>query len=240
MTTNRLIFDPIFIDTIGHYAEEILLDPSFITYQIDLESLNTLSLNFDEHHPTYLRQACKKRIIEFCSARLLAQMMLRRHFKVTTSITSLTEKLPQWPLGIKGSISHSQNKVVVVVSTQVHDLGIDIEHWVDQDFAEQSVHLILNQTELRLWELQAGAKLNFVQFLTLSFSIKESLYKAVYEKVQQYIDFLEVHITEIDCLKQKLTLKFDPVLQKKFYLKHEYKGFWRSEEDYVLTWITDV
>lgn len=241
MTTDRLIFAPSQMHAMLPYITEISMGPSLLAYQIDLSGVKQISFDIEQSScPAYLRQAVKKRKTEFYAVRLLAQLMLSKHFSITTSVTSLSEKLPQWPEGIQGSISHTQNQAVVVMSSLSNYLGIDIEHWIDQDFAAQSVHLILNPQELRLWQIVTGQQLSLVQFLTLSFSMKESLYKAVYQQVQQYIDFLDAEITEIDWLQQKLSLQFSPSLQQRFALKECYQGYWRIEPQYILTWITDV
>ena len=127
---------------------------------------------------------------------------------------------------------------MVAISSQTECLGIDLEHIVDITFVQESAQLILTQSEQTLWQREKTMFISFREYLTLIFSLKESLYKAVYPITQSYIDFLEVAVVRIDIEKQIAIFKFDEKIQKNHGLYTEYQGFWNFKDDYVVTWVT--
>jgi enterobactin synthetase component D len=220
-------------------AKFIFLSEHFICYQANIGMFSKIIQHSSLEKPDYLKSASTKRLNEFFSGRMLAQAILKKHFGCTASITSMQLKLPQWPKEILGSISHSDDQVIVIISSQSKYLGVDLERVVDSNFAEESMHLILTQSEQLLWHEGHAQPLNFREYLTLIFSLKESLYKAVYPIAQNYIDFLEVAIEEIDIKEQKVILKFNQHIQELYGLSKEYQGFWKFEEDQnIITWVS--
>ncbi|ENW97169.1 hypothetical protein F904_00002 [Acinetobacter dispersus] len=208
-----------------------------VCYRINI---STLSKNFQydlQEVPYYLYNAKLKRLHEFFAGRILAEAILKQHFNCSIPITSMQLKLPQWPQGLKGCISHSNQWVVVAISSQAKYLGIDLEHIVNMNFAKESIPLILTQFEQMLWWMGKVRPLNFYAYITLIFSLKESLYKAVYPVVQNYIDFLEVTVVKVDVGSQMAILKFDQDIQERYSLNAEYEGFWRFCDGYVFTWV---
>ena len=168
---------------------------------------------------------------------MLAQAILKQYFNETHSITSLQYKLPIWSDGIIGSISHSNDLVVVAISSHSKYLGIDLEYIVATSFSEESMQLILTQFEQELWQTGKIEHLSFCEYLTLIFSLKESLYKAVFPVAQSYIDFLEATVVEIDIKRQMVRLKFNQDIQQRYKLRFEYQGFWVFQQDHVITWV---
>lgn len=218
-------------------SKPILLKMPFYCYGLDLSK--TLNLHIDQllEHPQKIIQAHPKRQQEYLCGRVLAQAILSHHFGLDQSITSMHEHLPIWPSHVLGSISHSQNKLIVALSNNANYLGIDIEHWVTSEFAQESAHLVLTLYELDLWKTKAAEFLGFAQYVSLIFSVKESLYKAVYPTAKQYIDFLEASIVDIDFANQTLKLAFLPEIQQRYQLLERYDGGWTIEQDHIMTWV---
>ncbi len=73
--------------------------------------------------------------------------------------------------------------------------------------------------------------------MSLIFSVKESLYKAVYSTAKQYIDFLEASIVDINFDNQTLTLAFTLETQQRYQLLEQYQGGWVVEQGCVMTWV---
>lgn len=218
-------------------SKPILFKMPFYCYGLDLS--RTLHLHIDQQleHPQKIIQAHPKRQHEYLCGRILAQAVLKHHLYLDQPLTSMHEHLPVWPPHVLGSISHSQNKLIVALSDKAGYLGIDIEHWVSSEFAQESTHLILTPSELELWKIKASEFFDFSQFVSLIFSVKESLYKAVYPIAKQYIDFLEASVVDIDFENQKLFLAFASEIRNRHQLLEHYQGGWKVEQDCILTWV---
>jgi len=223
--------------SIYEISNPIFFTSELFCYGLDLSQ--TMHLHIDQRleHPLKIAQARVERKNEYLCGRVLAQAVLNHHFSLDQPITSMHEPLPIWPSHVLGSISHSQNKLIVALSNNAIYLGIDIEHWVTSEFAKESAHLILTPSEFALWKTRACEFFDFAGYVSLIFSIKESLYKAVYPTAKQYIDFLEASIIDINFENQTLTLNFLLEIQQRYQLLEQYQGGWTIEQDHIMTWV---
>lgn len=231
----HLYFQKYFTDYLFEHAQKLELMQDCVCYQLDIEHID-VHLFKNLTPPKYLEQAASTRLSEFYSGRILIQAILAQYYDFYDGVTSLSQRLPQWTPPFRGSISHSKNQIVVAVSASTVYLGIDIEHWVSDALIAEGQHLILNHQDLKIWD-KIKSDLSFQQFMTLVFSMKESLYKAVYPEVKHYIDFLDAAITEISLQNRCVKLRFSNEIQNKFQLIDEYEGYWLIQENYVLTWV---
>ena len=188
--------------------------------------------------PVALQQAVITRKDEFLTGRRLAQQMLHRQ-DIRDTEQIFHYPLPQWPTGWLGNISHCATDVIVALTQQADYLGIDLEHWVEPEFALQSADLLLHTHEKQLYA-RLASQLSWTEYVTLVFSIKESLYKAIYPKVQQYIDFLEAYIVDINLATQTLSLSFTADMQNKHQLEGKYYGYWHADQDFIVTIVSDL
>lgn len=215
----------------------IFLTSELLCYGVDLSKTQHLHIDQQLDHPLKIAQARVERKNEYLCGRVLAQAVLNHHFGLDQPITSMHEHLPIWPSHVLGSISHSQNKLIVALSNNAIYLGIDIEHGVTSKFAQESAHLVLTPSEFDLWKSKAAEFFDFARYVSLIFSVKESLYKAVYPTAKQYIDFLEASIVDINFENQSLTLTFLPEIQQCYQLLEHYDGGWTIEQDHIITWV---
>ncbi|WP_445116228.1 4'-phosphopantetheinyl transferase family protein [Acinetobacter sp. WZC-1] len=218
-------------------ARPLSIDTALRMYHLDLARIGDTLQHAELDVPDYLLRANRQRKQEFYVGRLLAQSIVQQDFARQEPITCLQCRLPLWPAPLLGSISHSKDQLLVAVSDTGHCLGVDIEHWVDGTFARDSAGLILTESELQLWHAGAISGLSFSQYVTLLFSMKESLYKAVYPVAQHYIDFLEAALVDIHLQQQKAKLCFCDAVQQRYGLFGEYEGGYKMEQDYLITWI---
>lgn len=223
--------------SIYEISSPIFLTSELFCYGLDLSQTTHLHIDQQLEHPLKIAQARVERKNEYLCGRVLVQAVLNHHFGLDQSITSMHEPLPIWPTHVLGSISHSQNKLIVALSSHAVYLGIDIEHWVTSEFAQESAHLILTPSEFDLWKGKAAEFFDFASYVSLIFSVKESLYKAVYPTAKQYIDFLEASIVGINFENQTLTLTFLPEIQQRYELLEQYQGGWTIEQDDIMTWV---
>jgi len=223
--------------SIYEISNPIFFTSELFCYGLDLSKTQHLHIDQQLDHPLKIAQARVERKNEYLCGRVLAQAVLNHHFGLDQPITSMYEPLPIWPNHVLGSISHSQNKLIVALSNNAIYLGVDIEHWVTSEFAQESAHLVLTPSEFDLWKNKAAEFFDFARYVSLIFSIKESLYKAVYPTAKQYIDFLEASIVDINFENQTLTLTFLPEIQQRYQLLEQYQGGWVVEQDHIMTWV---
>ncbi|KAI93466.1 4'-phosphopantetheinyl transferase [Rhodomicrobium udaipurense JA643] len=100
--------------------------------------------------------------------------------------------VPNWPKGIVGAISHSQNFAVALVgrSHRYIGAGIDIEKVLTASEARDIFLLVLSESERKRLETQITA---FT--ISLAFSLKESLFKSLPADVQADFGFDACELT---------------------------------------------
>ncbi|MGF1739731.1 4'-phosphopantetheinyl transferase superfamily protein [Vibrio profundum] len=196
----------------------------FSAYQIDF--------------PTQLKQAVPKRCAEFLAGRYVAQQAVKELTTRVHQIPVANDRSPIWPEGIVGSISHtdSQSIAAVAFKEDCQLLGLDLENWIEPDLALELSSQIIDSTEI---DLLSETELSFHQGLTLIFSAKESLYKALYPKVQTFFGFESARITNIDQGKRQFTVSLIQALTKEYCRGWQVTGCYFSTEDTVLTIIYD-
>lgn len=161
--------------------------------------------------PEPLRATVPKRQREFLAGRLCAAHALRA--AGLAEEVGLQDRAPIWPKGAVGSISHSDARVVAVVSRGHSGLGVDVEPLMTATQAQDIKDLILTQAEAALCPVD----LRFPEFLTLVFSAKEALYKALSSRLPQMPAFLDV--TLLALTENTLTLQIgDHILTAHFIL----------------------
>ncbi len=124
-----------------------------------------------------------KRQAEFLAGRLCARSALQR-LTGTASVPAVgDDRAPQWPAGISGSITHSHGRAAAVVARQEHwlGLGLDLERLLEAKRARLLAREVLTASEQQ--RLAGLPEERQALLVTLSFSLKESLFKALYPLV---------------------------------------------------------
>lgn len=160
--------------------------------------------------PQELRNACIQRKSSFQAGRELASLAISSILdtKYVYSVGMNKDRSPNWPDGIVGSISHSQNHVIVSVAdgSQFLSLGVDVEMKMTDRISQMCTSTIFVEGEQNLYK---NSWLGFEEFVTLVFSAKESIFKAIYPIVGFYFDFDAVRLLGLD--KDLKTMKFSIV-----------------------------
>jgi enterobactin synthetase component D len=106
------------------------------------------------------------------------------------------DRAPVWPAHITGSITHSTGRAAAIVANKSHwrGLGMDLENLLNAERAERLAGEILNPPELQ--RMAAGDHDQRALLVTLTFSVKESLFKALYPIVQQRFYFEHAEVLE--------------------------------------------
>ncbi|EPV2477278.1 enterobactin synthase subunit EntD [Enterobacter ludwigii] len=172
-------------------------------------------------HHNALAHAAPKRKAEHLAGRLAAAHALQEYG--STAIPAIgSSGEPLWPDGMTGSISHTASRALAVVTP--HGLtGIDGEIILADDEAVEIKDGIIGPAEDSLLR---HTGLPFAQALTLTFSAKESLFKALFSQVNAMMGFDCARVTALD--ENTLTLA----------LTRPLAGF--SQDDaFTLFWLRD-
>jgi len=182
---------------------------------------------FNVHQPNSIQKAVKKRKGEFLAGRYMAQEVLSEYGFYENQVAIGKHRSPLWPSKLIGSITHNNNTAICAVSEKdnISALGIDIESCLNPKTIDKIKYSIIDRKEE---ELLANSPINLEEAFTIAFSIKESLFKALYPYVNEYFEFSAARIIDIDTTKNKLRLQ----LQQQ--LSHIFKSGASIEGNYLL------
>lgn len=160
----------------GHFNSAALDEAAFAGHDITL--------------PPHLQRAVAKRRAEFLAGRLCARQALW-HLNGRHEAPGMSEdRAPRWPEGWVGSITHSHGWAGALVANRSAylSLGLDAEPLLGDAQAERLARRVLTTAEYeRLDDTLAFA-------VTLTFSLKESLFKALYPLVGRRFHFPDAEL----------------------------------------------
>ena len=175
-----------------------------VSHASALESLYVLVPN--------LEIANKKRSNEFYSGRWCAGEAIYEVIGQRLLPMRHVDRSPIWPKDVVGSITHTDEFACAMVARadQVRRLGIDLE-LVDKvasvDGLDEQIASVKERDLFNAWDKD--------QFLSLLFSAKESLFKALYPECRVYFDYLDAEAVSVDsesivlCLLRNLNDSFE-------------------------------
>jgi 4'-phosphopantetheinyl transferase EntD len=137
-----------------------------------------------------VQHAVPKRRHEFSTGRWCARQALSQLGLAPSPILVGRWRQPLWPDGFIGSITHASGlcAAVVVPAGLWRSIGIDLVSAEDGLRLRDAARFIATEAEI------AAARSVTGDPLTLLFSAKESVVKAVSERAQRFVDFTEVHV----------------------------------------------
>jgi Phosphopantetheinyl transferase component of siderophore synthetase len=136
--------------------------------------------------PANIQRSVAKRQAEYLAGRICARAALLASGGPAQVPSTDDERAPIWPAGFCGSITHGDGWAAAVVAQSSHwrGLGLDVENRLESARAERLAGEILTPAELaRLDPRQAALQ------VTLTFSLKESLFKALFPLVRKRFYF---------------------------------------------------
>lgn len=161
--------------------------------------------------PASIQRSVAKRQAEFLAGRLCARAALQQldHLDFVPAIGE--DRAPVWPAHISGSITHSTGHAAAIVGhkAQWRGLGMDLENVLTLERAERLAGEILTADEMR--RMADLPREQIALLVTLTFSAKESLFKALY-----------------------------PIVQKRFYFEHAELLEWSESGQLRLRLLTDL
>lgn len=184
--------------------------------------------------PPQLHRAVARRKADFLAGRAMAKAAMTLLDIPPEPVTIASNRAPVWPTGLVGSISHARGRCACLLSrdtTRSH--GVDTEAIA----RDRSLTAILTET------LNDHERATITQGIlppatnaTLTFSAKETLFKALYPGVGHHFGFDAAELTSApdqDTLTLALTTDLTENLTKgrRFDIHH------RLSNTHVLTWL---
>ena len=168
----------------------ILADRTVHRVTFDPTTFTDADLLWLPHHAE-LSNAGRKRKAEHLAGRIAVAHALPDH--TVPGIGPSGE--PRWPQGVSGSITHSGTQAMAVV-TRDHPalIGIDCETILPENEAREIKDGIIDAQEE---SVLSRSGYPFALALTLVFSAKESLFKALFPQVQAWMGFDSARVTQL-------------------------------------------
>ena len=146
--------------------------------------------------PASIQRSVAKRQAEFLAGRLCARAALQQLDNLDCVPAIGEDRAPVWPPHISGSITHSTGHAAAIVGhkAQWRGLGMDLENVLSLERAERLAGEILTADELQ--RMARLPREQHARLVTLTFSAKESLFKALYPIVQKRFYFEHAEVVE--------------------------------------------
>ena len=139
-----------------------------------------------------IERAVDKRRREFAAGRLLARAMLAEARIPAGPLLPDANRVPCWPEGMVGSITHCNTLCAVAVAPAADWLGVGLDVEPAEPLEARLLPMILREAEFaRVEALPADLRPIGGR---LVFSIKEAVYKAIYPSCRVFLDFQQVEI----------------------------------------------
>lgn len=176
-----------------------------------------------------------KRQAEHLAGRLCAREALYRVTGVASVPAVGEDRAPQWPAQVSGSITHGQGWAAAIVAParDWRGLGLDVERLLSSERAERLVGEILTADELaRIAELSPEQR---AWWISLTFSLKESLFKALYPLVLTRFYFQDAELLDLDAEQGSARLRLLIDLSEEWQAETELAGMYAELGNQVLS-----
>lgn len=188
--------------------------------------------------PRTLKNACLKRKTDYIRGRQCAFTAFRKMgIEATGKLLPDERRIPTWPKNCLGSITHSKNITWAIVSSKAnyHGLGIDCEFYLTAERTAKLMSSICAPSEILL-----GKKLNLDKniFLTLIFSVKESIFKCLYPQTHVFFGFKDAEITKIDLKNSCFSYLLKKRLDEKYPTNFTSNGSFYLGDEYILSLVS--
>lgn len=194
-------------------------------------------LEYQVHGFEYVEDAVLKRQAEFFAGRLCAKHALA-YWGIDGAVERHVNRAPIWPVGMIGSISHSGNYAMAIVIPEVHAelVGIDCEKRIDGTRARELANTVFTLGE---YAMSARLGLSFADFFVLSFSAKESLYKALYPKVARFFGFNAAELIDVCLTSGVFQLRLTQDLAADWLKGRVFVGYFKFTESHIISLLVE-
>ncbi|MFU9136465.1 4'-phosphopantetheinyl transferase family protein [Erwinia tasmaniensis] len=196
----------------------------------------TLFTTLDIPFPARLQRAVNKRQAEYLASRYLVRQALSHYGVERYILSNDAQRAPVWPAGIVGSLSHTRHCVSLLLASADCALlpGVDCEEVMQGKTAQELASTIVNDEERQLLE---QSSLPFAMALTAAFSLKESLYKALFPSLRQFMHFSDAEIVFCSSRAERVTLRLRKDFSPRFPAGCEFSGHTLTDGSHLLSWV---
>ena len=183
----------------------------------------------------HVRQAIAKRVGEFAAGRLCARQALAQLGIVDFPLAVGSDRRPQWPEGVVGSITHTHGFGGAVVAPRERYRGIGVDAEVIGRVKPALWEKICTPQEIAwLGQLAASEQ---ERLGALIFSAKEAFYKCQYGLTESWVGFQDVALDPLASDLQSGCFAVRPLLPLKLerLLPPPWSGCCRFGENLVLS-----
>ena len=185
--------------------------------------------------PATLHSAAHKRRAEFLAGRLCAQHALRMLNGQGCVPGIRQDRAPQWPRSSVGSITHSNIWAAALVASAEHymGLGLDIEPCLSNSDGRKLAQGILTTGEWSRCAQHPAEQFGLI--LTLTFSLKESLFKALYPLTGTRFYFEHAELVDWDLTRGVARLRLLKNLDHKWLAGRELDAYFCQVEQHIIS-----
>jgi 4'-phosphopantetheinyl transferase EntD len=148
------------------------------------------SATFDAGEEAAIARAVASRRNEFTTGRRLAREALARLGCAATSLPADSDRVPRWPKGFVGTISHAGGLCIALVGCARDLVGIGVDIEATKRLQPGLTRLICRPDEIDLDETG-----DTVDPTLLRFVAKEAFYKAYFPTTRAFLGFQDVRVT---------------------------------------------
>lgn len=197
---------------------------------------NELFSQLEIYCPINIIKAMPKRKAEYLAGRYLCRLLLLSYGLPPLDIPIGKDRQPLWPEGWVGSISHSGNAAIccLIHRTQNQLIGIDIENWIARSTALDISSSIINSHEYVL----LSPLRTFEKIVTLAFSAKESLFKALYPVVGRYFYFDVARFIDFSITSFLFSIQIKENLSNSVMAEDVFHGYFKINKSGIITIVT--
>jgi len=139
-----------------------------------------------------IERAVDKRRREFAAGRLLARDVLTALGTPVDRLLPDDDRVPRWPVGMVGSITHCASLCAVAAAPVSGFVGLGLDVEPAEPLEDRLMPMILRAAEFARLDTLSPALRPLGGRLV--FSIKEAVYKAIYPSCRIFLDFQQVEI----------------------------------------------
>ena len=169
-----------------------------VVLKFDAESFVPQSFDlFKQPLPERIKKAVHKRQAEYLAGRVCAAQALTALNCDNPIVHTADDRVPIWPVDTFGSITHTKDIAAAIAGVKhgATAVGIDVEKLMKDS----------KETKLQTYILREDEKTQFNELgeqvthpLSVIFSAKESIYKALYPFVKKYFGFDKARLIAFD------------------------------------------
>ena len=169
----------------------LIADPRVLVAELDPREVTPEAGLFPEE-AAQIANAVLSRRQQFTAGRVLARRAWQPLGQAAVPLTSDEQRVPRWPSGIVGTITHTHGWCAAAVarSGDVRALGADVEAATPLELGLWS--RVCRPEERSFLAAHPGETGGLLA--KAIFSAKESIYKALYPTVRVFLDFQGMHI----------------------------------------------